>query len=323
MLTAMECVMFGHTALRWWRQNRSLANVERAVASMADESFPSLRDTRQLMESQLRDEKGKVHVCSPCKEGRLVRAGVTAHVWSVLPGEALYYQPGQRFFAPSPEALFLQMAAVLDEIDLVRLGFELCGWYSHYPQSERNVWKRHPLTNTASILQYLDGSGRVFGMAKARRALRYVCNDSYSPMETVVAMSLVLPRCKGGCGLPAPLMNAPIELNSAISPEGKGHFKCDLLWERQRVAVEYDSNEYHSTVESLNRDSVRRASLNALGYEVLSVTRNQVFDEESWSVTVKALCLMLGRDFRTAMKDYASKRTALVNRLLPQAGRLD
>lgn len=309
--------MFGHTALKWWRQNRSLSNVERAVASMEGGSFPSLGDTRQLMESQLGDERDRVHVCSPCKEGRLVREGVSAHVWRFRPGDALYFQPGQRFFAPSPEALFLQMAAVLDEVDLVRLGFELCGWYSHYPKSDRNIWKRPPLTNVASILRYLNLSDRTFGSAKARRALKYVCDDSYSPMETVVAMRLVLPRCKGGCGLPSPQMNAPIDLGSAAESEGRGHFKCDLLWRQRKVVVEYDSDEHHSSVESLNRDSLRRASLKALGFEVLSVTRDQVYDEEKWDVTIKALCLMLGRNSKITMKGYGAKRVRLTRRLLP------
>jgi very-short-patch-repair endonuclease len=65
--------------------------------------------------------------------------------------------------------------------------------------------------------------------------------------------------------LPAP------ETNALVGP-----YEVDLLWRRHRLVVEFDSYSFHARRPKFERDRIRDAELQAMGYRVLRVTWRQL-----------------------------------------------
>lgn len=97
------------------------------------------------------------------------------------------------------------------------------------------------------------------GTAEPRPRLR-------SPLE-----ARLLPRLIEA-GLPAP------ETNVRIHVEGRA-LEVDLLWEKQRLAIETDGEKTHGTSAAFQRDRLRDQLLVAAGYRTARVTWAQVRDE--------------------------------------------
>jgi very-short-patch-repair endonuclease len=66
----------------------------------------------------------------------------------------------------------------------------------------------------------------------------------------------------------------PPQTNTVI-----GRHEVDLVWHEQRLVVEVDGYEFHSTRQAFERDRVRDAELQAAGYRVVRVTWRQIAHE--------------------------------------------
>ncbi len=73
-------------------------------------------------------------------------------------------------------------------------------------------------------------------------------------------------------GLPIPRTNVKLRV------EGR-YLEVDLLWEEQRLVIETDGEETHSTSAAFQRDRWRDQLLIAAGYRTARVTWAQVRDE--------------------------------------------
>ena len=185
----------------------------------------------------------------------------------------------------SPELCFLQMARSLDLIDLVELGYELCGSYSLSPCESNSHLNRMPLTSRSLLCSCVSRFPKARGARLARQALARICDGSASPAETKLCMLLSLPSRLGGQGLPAPLLNHHVqpEGNNQLLT-GKGYFVCDLNWPDARIDVEYDSDRWHSGGIRRTSDAVRRGDLKRLGIDVIEVTASMLFDQTAIDV---------------------------------------
>jgi very-short-patch-repair endonuclease len=83
-----------------------------------------------------------------------------------------------------------------------------------------------------------------------------------SPLEAKV-LPLLLRR-----NLPAPLLNAPVEIPN-------GRIEVDFLWPDHRLVVEADSRDFHGTDLAFERDRWRDRELFSAGYSTLRVTHRQ------------------------------------------------
>jgi very-short-patch-repair endonuclease len=81
-------------------------------------------------------------------------------------------------------------------------------------------------------------------------------------------------------GLPMPAANTHVA----------GH-EVDFLWPRERLVVEVDGYAFHSSRAAFERDRVRDARLQALGYRVLRFTWRRLADEPEASVATIAVAL--------------------------------
>jgi hypothetical protein len=80
----------------------------------------------------------------------------------------------------------------------------------------------------------------------------------------------------------------PPSLQFSVVVGGAERFRLDLAYEYQRVCVEYDGVEYHTSAEQVAADERRRAWLHANGWTVIVVTKNDL-DRDSTRQWVSAL----------------------------------
>lgn len=105
------------------------------------------------------------------------------------------------------------------------------------------------------------------GVRKARLALTFVCDGVESPMETVVRLMLVFAR------LPKPTPNKYI-----YDEFGRFVARCDLVFETQRVIVEYDGLWHRKSRAQRQRDRHRIAALERLGWTVVVLTAEDMVE---------------------------------------------
>ncbi|MBQ6454118.1 MAG: hypothetical protein IJJ14_07155, partial [Coriobacteriales bacterium] len=176
----------------------------------------------------------------------------------LLPGELLrIIGPDQ--YASGPELAFLQMASMKSLLELIVLGFELCGSYSHFAPFVSGFYERTPLTSVQRIKDALDHLRGHHGIKRARKALDFVLDGCASPMETVLACMLTLPNDMGGEGFAPPIPNKEVILDEiARRITGTRTCRVDLAWEDNRIGFEYFGGPFH-TDEA--KDRLRREAL--------------------------------------------------------------
>ncbi len=113
----------------------------------------------------------------------------------------------------------------------------------------------------AAIADQLDGRGRrrctVTRDILDERASGFHPGDSHP--EVRIARLLV------AAGLPAPVQQYRVRL-------GQREVRIDLCYPEQRIAIEYDGWEFHSTRSAFDRDRARANDLVVLGFQVLRFT---------------------------------------------------
>jgi hypothetical protein len=217
------------------------------------------------------------------------------------------------------------MANELSFVELVTLGFELCGSYrlEINGHSERGFRDDLPLTSVAQMRSYIAKASKIKGRKKALSALRYVADNSASPMETVLTMFLTLPYRLGGYGFALPSLNHPIYITNKVDRIGKAthkpSFYCDLYWEDKLVDVEYDSDFYHTASERIAKDAMRRNALATEGITVITVSKLQIMSVNKLREVAQTLSKLLGRRLQYSSREFVVSHAKLRKQLLPLA----
>lgn len=268
-------IFIGHkTALAYWRtHDRNWAQpISQAAPQENNSPYYSQIDTGILWKFGI-DEK-PVSILVSCKANMRKSQNLSPRIWSGKHPSRSFYKIAQDLYISTPEATFLQLGKESSLIQLITIGYELCGSYGLSAQSDSGFLRREPRSNPQLIERYLEKCDGIHGVKAAKRASSYIAKGSASPMESLLSMLLYLPPSLGGFGLPRPELNFPIETNEG----GIVMRRCDLYWPNQRFALEYDSDTFHSDASKLHLDSSRRSTLEKAGVHVVSVTKNQVFD---------------------------------------------
>jgi very-short-patch-repair endonuclease len=221
-----------------------------------------------------------VHVTVPGDAGRTVRRGVKAH--AAADGTAT-----TRIRAlpiTTPEQTFLDLAAAgIDLVALVVLGDSLvraCKTSARELVDAANRWR-----------------GR--GAKQARRAARYVRDGVDSVMESRLRMLLVL------AGLPEAQVNFIVR-----HPDGSWRMRFDLCYPALKLIIEYDGRQHAMNTAQWQRDLKRREELDALGWRLIVVTAEDLYDApEQLLVRVRAALIERGatgirRQFKTEWLRY-------------------
>ena len=190
-------IALSHTsALRYLR---SQSEIKRLSPSKTPSAFGISRyDAPRLAQRFDAVGDGTVHVLVTEQRRRRSISSVTCHLAEKIPPNGFTHIEGD-IFCSSPELCFLQMARVLPLLQLIKLGFELCGCYALAPDGR--AIEQPALTSKDRIDDFLRSAKGARGVAQARQALAHIVEGSASPRETALAMLLCLPPCRGGSRL--------------------------------------------------------------------------------------------------------------------------
>lgn len=298
------------------RQPARQPEIARAIAH----AKPSRNEAEALLADMPQDAEKPVHLLVADERARCRSNLVRCHVSPpVLPRRALTRIDGDRYVA-SPHFLFQQMAPSLSLVELVCLGFELCGDYRLSNGAERGFRQRDSFGTPTSFQQLADCGPWTKGGKKAQLALRFVCGHSASPMETIAAIPLTLPCACGGYGLPKPQMNCRINLSkNGRATSGKSYVVADICWPEHKICAEYQSTQFHTGAERINADAHRQTALEERGYSVFEITAQQALSEHGMDGIARAIAKKMGRKFRP-QASWAHKQQAMRKDLLTWHG---
>lgn len=170
-----------------------------------------------------------------------------------------------QIFITSPELLFYQMANNLSFAELFQLGLELCGCYnSNSLNTDYNV---SPLTSPQKILNFgerLKTKNKYMkSINKALRIAKMLVPYSASPQESKLFILLTTPHCYGGYGLKNFKFNVKIQLSTQAKRIARQNFIfVDICNENNKIAIEYDSEQFHDNSGQNIRDKRRTDALN-------------------------------------------------------------
>ena len=210
----------------------------------------------------------------------------------------------------SPELCFVLAARSFSIPMLVKLGHNLCSRYVLDTNKPTNQRFREPICNVKTLNEYVERCGNIEGVKKARIALRYVMDNSNSPMESNLSSIIGLKKGYGGYGITGYALNSQITLpESARKILGLDKVSSDIVWSSRRVVIEYDSNLTHLEREQHAYDKGKLNALKLAGFDVMSLTSDNVRSLDTLDVAMDILRAKLGlRSEAEAMKKYHEKR---------------
>lgn len=205
----------------------------------------------------------------------------------------LHYQKGRypnnsflkynnEIYIASPELVFLQMAKKFNEIELLMFGLEICGSYA---LSDANpdgfIFNLPAITTKSRILNYLrnfkSNNNNFPGICKASKISQYIIDGSASPQESKVIIKLCCQRKLGGYGVKNLKANYRISLSDgAINILGRNTIRPDLCCPKTKIAIEYQSRQFHNNLEQFEIDKIRTAALNVDGWKTFSFVPSQM-----------------------------------------------
>jgi hypothetical protein len=97
------------------------------------------------------------------------------------------------------------------------------------------------------------------GVVQLRELIEYLDPRAESPRESWARLAII------DAGLPVPEPQVWLDI------DGRPTYRLDLAYRLARIAVEYDGEEAHSTVEQRVRDERRRRDLRQLGWQIIVV----------------------------------------------------
>ena len=218
----------------------------------------------------------------------------------------------------SPEYSFLQAALELPIHMLVRLANDLCAIYMIDSDEDTFQRNREPITSVESIKYYLNKATGLKGVSAARQAITYALNNSNSPMESKLATLARLRGVHGGFGTSGQILNYNITLSKkGAEYYGRPTICGDMVWPKEKIVLEYDSNLTHLTREQHATDKGRATALTMSGYQVISVTADKIrtfrgIEDLFWGLR-RMLGLKAGAAFR---EKHLEKRWKVVHEIM-------
>jgi len=339
----MKWIICHQSALEIWRKTHArdaVAGKKLRTMKLANKPL----DINELQSENLRHLSKPLHVLVGSKNARKASKSLYCHITLAEIPDGSFVRMPSGLIVSSPELCFLQMASELSFIDLIRLGYEFCGSYRLDKGSDPDKGFRSdpPLTSVKKLSSYAAKAVNLKGCKNARRAINFVADGSASPMETVLAMLLTLPYRLGGYGFPKPMLNyridvpfgayesnndfpALVTITSAGTITTKSFsasadiskYYCDLYWPEKKVAVEYDSDAFHTGSDRIAKDAIRRNALTSAGVTVITVSRSQITTAALLRNLAEDLSKLLGKRLTYSVNEFTYRQGKLLDQLVP------
>ena len=309
----MSLIVSHESALCYW------------LTKTGDECVPDYSDVRTLARAtvsmgEVRDallpvgysEKRPLHVLVADQQSLRSLHQVKTHLFGGrLPPGSLCELSGSNYVS-SPEFTFLQASAGRSLIELLELGYYLCGSFSIDERGHGYTGQRAPLTTPEDIARFLDSADGAYGVRKARSALRYLLPNSASPMEVLLALAFVLPPRLGGWEFPEIQVNQRIDVDERLRMIAESDFFVgDIYLPSVCGDVEYDSEEFHTGRWRADHTQARRNVLEVMDVKTMSATWSQISDFEKFRTFIWMVKERFGIAHRTFTPQEVAAQTNL------------
>ena len=157
----------------------------------------------------------------------------------------------------------LKRSSIERFVSALVLACEFAGTYRLGANGGATTYHARRLMTTKSlnaVIAQLDGTSN---RTRAAEVAGLLYEGSASPMETAIALLLTLPANLGGMGLPHAELNTPVDVSKWHGTlSDRDTVTPDMQWRALRVAIEYDSAEFHERLgpSRLEKDA-RRANI--------------------------------------------------------------
>ena len=312
----MSICLSHNTALSVWRAARASLLPAPSISYAAVPEKVVAREVRALRDSSLSTIVAleRPHLMVASQDGKTSRCSVVCHCPIASMAPLRLFSINLDVCVVSVEDVFAQVSLRASVEALMLLAFELCGSYSLLPDG--SFVAAQPLTSVKRLASRVGALAPFPGSAKAATALRYSFDGAASPAEAKLAMLLCLRQTLGGYGFPVPRMNCRVDVTGdARKLTPRKYFVLDLFWADAMLDVEYDSNAFHRSPGALASNAERRNTLQAMGYTVITVTRDQMTSVDLFDDAARAIAKALHVRLRHSCKRWPRLRYDLRRRI--------
>lgn len=217
----------------------------------------------------------------------------------------------------SPELVFLQLAEnklSMSFIGLALYGMELCGKYVVSDCGQGFSGVKTPLTTKIKIQNYLTRvtSKHIRGFIRAKYTVKWIANNSASPMESKMYIVLCGPRKYGAYQIKSAVLNKKISLSEGAKIIcGQTYIIPDMKIKNFNIAIEYDSKQYHEKYIQGQKDKRRRDALCHDGWKVFTIVNTQIGNINIMNNIVKDIVKAYGRQLEIRTANFNDKQYKL------------
>lgn len=260
------------------------------------------------------DELGVIDVLVVSQKDRRTRRDVACHLYRNGAGgisEAAVHHIFGEIYVVGVPLCALQAAERMSFRECVEYYYELCGCYRMPLDSGESYAECRPATSVEELRDFFAANSGARGVATARRAIEYVRNGARSPMETALIMMIVMPKKEGGLGIRGVEMDYRIPVSKYASRLTRSrNLYCDIFVPSAGLTIEY-GGRVHEEVHRRARDNERTNALRAMGYDVIDVSRENLFDRDGFERTIAAIGKKVGVRPSRLPGDFAERQEDL------------
>lgn len=263
----------------------------------------------------------KIHILLDSQNNKIKNSNYKCHInLSKLPKGSLKII-NDNLKIVSPEFMLIQLSKSLNYEDLFLLILELCGSYSINPLDKSFVNNILPITNIKTIKNYLarykNMNPYAKGVNKILKICKYAQDGSASPMESRLFIKLCAPKTQGLYGCKGLKLNQKINIsNKAKLIAGQNYIIPDISCVKKKVAIEYDSAQFHENTTRGQRDKRRRDALVHDGWKVITLVPSQINNPNVFHTIAIDIKKALKEDTRIRVKNFYKKRSRAFENLM-------
>lgn len=309
------------SALRFWL---SLARV--ALAGQRLETVSSLEECpKSALESSWHTMKGLpcnydfegATLAVPDARLRTQRRRFKYHVWTQQVPPHSFLKVSDEVAVASPPLSIVQAAGRIEDEHLAQIIESLTGTYVCAPGKRSGmIDELQPLTTVHEIIQMAESLKGLYRTERILKILRHCADNSGSPEETNLLLLCSLPRTKGGLHTDGWEMNPELNLPSVLRRYlGQPTIKPDLLSRDRSLAIEYDSDLWHGTLDRRAKDQKRVNALTVMGFKVVTVRTKDVKTAGAFEEKAQIIMKTFGRQRVESTSTQLEARQGLIDRL--------
>ncbi|MFC5221627.1 PDDEXK family nuclease [Bifidobacterium leontopitheci] len=215
-------------------------------------------------------EEDVLHAVVRRQSARYRRGDIRFHLWARDCDSVSF--AGSPVECVPPVVAWMQLAEQLPLVELIVLANTMLHGDPRLRVCERDDFDR-----------YLAGAGRFRGRAKCVQALPFITPDARSSWESRTSLALLQH------GLPQAVLNYVI-----TDDEAKVDWIADLAYPEYKVVIEYQGDHHRMSKRQYRSDQRKCRRLQALGWVVITVTVDDLRDEESRAELAASVAKAMG-----------------------------